>query len=171
MKKLSGTISIAMTLLVGLALGGCATTQTAQEEPSAAPAQTAPAPRPAPAPAPEPHAEAPKPAPEPMREEPTGPDNDYYTVRVGDNLWDISGMPDIYGDPYRWPLIYKANQAKIADADLIYPGQTLTITRGNTPFEIDAAIRHARTRGAWTLGVVEETDRDYLSGGRYARMR
>src|SRR5690606_28961770 len=145
MKKLSASIPFSLIVLAGFALGGCATTQTAQEEPAAAPAQIAPAPRPAPAPAPAPRAEAPRPAPAP---EPSGPADDYYTVRPGDNLWDISAMADIYGDPYRWPLIYKANQDKIADADLIYPGQTLTITRGNTPFEIDAAIHHARTRGA-----------------------
>lgn len=176
MKKLSASIPFSLILLAGFALGGCATTQTAQEEPAAAPAQTSPAPRPAPQPrAPEPRTEAPRPAPAPApapaQPEPTGPADDYYTVRPGDNLWDISGMPDIYGDPYRWPLIYKANQDKIADADLIYPGQTLTITRGNAPFEIDAAIHHARTRGAWTLGVVEETDREYLAGGRYAGAR
>lgn len=169
MKKLSGSISFPLTLLVGLALGGCATTQTTQEEPAAAPARTTPAPRPAPQPrAPEPRTQAPTPAPAP---EPTGPADDYYTVRPGDNLWDISAQGEIYGDPYRWPLIFKANQDKIADADLIYPGQTLTITRGNSPFEIDSAIYHARTRGAWTLGVVEDTDREYLAGGRYARGR
>lgn len=169
MKKLSASIPLSLMLFVGLTLGGCATTQTAQEEPAAAPARTAPAPRPAP----QPQTEAPRPAPAPMQSqpEPTGPDDDYYTVRPGDNLWDISGLPDIYSDPYRWPLIYKANQDKIADADLIYPGQTLTITRGNTPFEIDAAIHHARTRGAWTLGVVEDTDREYLAGQRYAGTR
>lgn len=169
MTNYSGSIPFSLMLLAGLALGGCATTQTSQEEPAPAPAQTAPAPRPAP------KAEAPKPAPAPepeqMQAEPTGPESDYYTVRPGDNLWDISAMPDIYGDPYRWPLIYKANQDRIADADLIYPGQSLMISRGNTPFEIDAAIYHARTRGAWTLGVVEETDREYLSGDRYAGSR
>jgi len=30
--------------------------------------------------------------------------------------------------------------------------------------DIDAAVRYAHTRGAWTLGVTEKTDRDYLTG-------
>jgi len=29
--------------------------------------------------------------------------------------------------------------------------------------EIDAAIRHAKTRGPWSLGVVEDSDRAYLA--------
>lgn len=88
---------------------------------------------------------------------------DYYTVNTGDSLWRISGYDDIYGNPYQWPLIYKANRDKIKDADLIFPGQTLTIRRDSSEAEIDAAIHHARTRGAWSLGVVEQSDLDYLA--------
>jgi LysM repeat protein len=146
--------SVSLTLFVASGLIGCASTQTTQEQPAPAPAETKPAP--APAPAPEPEAKQEMPAPQP-------PANDTYNVVSGDNLWDISKKPSIYDDPYQWPLIYKANQGQINDADLIYPGQVLTITRGNTPVEIDIAVRHARTRGAWSLGVVEQSDRDYLA--------
>lgn len=155
MIKLPSSISLSLTLFVAAGLIGCASTQTTQEQPAPAPAEAKPAP--APAPQPEPMAKK----AEPMNLEP--PPNDTYQVVGGDNLWDISKKPAIYDDPYQWPLIYKANQGQIDDADLIYPGQVLTITRGNTPVEIDAAVRHARTRGAWTLGVVEQSDRDYLS--------
>jgi LysM repeat protein len=99
--------------------------------------------------------------------EPTGPRDDLYQVVQGDHLWGISGRPSIYGDPYRWPLIYRANQNQIQDADLIYPGQLLVIRSGAAQDEIDAAVRHARTRGAWTLGVVEDSDRRYLAGSPY----
>lgn len=160
MKKFSGSFSLSLMMVIAFGLVGCATTQTTQEEPAPAPAERRPAPS-----APEPRAEEPAPQPAPAAE---GPSDDFYTVLPGDHLWGISSQPGVYGDPYRWPLIYKANQDKIEDADLIYPGQVLTITRGNTPFEIDAAIYHARTRGAWTLGVVEETDLAYLRGDRYA---
>jgi len=87
---------------------------------------------------------------------------DSYVVSRGDNLWGISGKSQIYGNPYEWPLIYKANAAQIRDADLIYPGQDLAISRDNSAADVDAAVRHARTRGAWSLGVVEESDRAYL---------
>jgi nucleoid-associated protein YgaU len=85
-----------------------------------------------------------------------------YEVVKGDNLWDISAKPSIYGNPYEWPLIYKANSDKIKDADLIYPGQVLGIDTNPSASEVDAAIRHAKTRGSWSLGVVEESDKAYL---------
>ena len=86
-----------------------------------------------------------------------------YTVQKGDNLWDISAKGSVYGDPYQWPLIYKANRSQIKDADLIYPGQDLNIDRGASSSDVNAAIRHAKSRGAWAIGVVEESDKAYLA--------
>ncbi len=89
------------------------------------------------------------------------PDN--YTVVRGDNLWNISGKSDIYADPYQWPLIFKANRSQIKDPDLIHPGQNFAIDRNASSSEIDAAINHARTRGAWSVGDVEQSDLDFLA--------
>lgn len=86
-----------------------------------------------------------------------------YEVVAGDNLWDISGKSSVYGNPYQWPLIYKNNSGKIQDADLIYPGQMLDINRNPTQSDVDAAVEHARTRGAWSVGSVEESDSAYLN--------
>ncbi|MCJ7645720.1 LysM peptidoglycan-binding domain-containing protein [bacterium] len=47
--------------------------------------------------------------------------------RDRDCLWNIAKKPSIYGDPWKWKRIYKANTDKIKDPDLIYPGQRLTI--------------------------------------------
>ena len=88
---------------------------------------------------------------------------DSYTVIPGDSLWAISGKGDVYGNPYQWPLIYKANRSKIKDADLIYPGQQFDIDRSASAMDINAAIEHARTRGAWSLGVVEDSEMAYLA--------
>ncbi len=87
---------------------------------------------------------------------------DVYAVVKGDCLWCISSKSEIYGSPFKWPLIFKANAGQIRDADLIYPGQELTIERNSSAAAIDAAIQHAKTRGAWALGPVEESDRAYL---------
>ena len=89
--------------------------------------------------------------------------NDSYTVARGDHLWGISSQPRIYGNPYQWPLIYKANSDQIKDADLINPGQVFTINRNASASDVDAAVRHAKTRGAWTLGATEASDKAYLS--------
>ena len=52
-----------------------------------------------------------------------------HTVVKGECLWFIAGYDHIYGNPLQWPLIYKANQHKIKNPDLIYPGQTFIIPR------------------------------------------
>jgi nucleoid-associated protein YgaU len=140
-------------VLVAVALGACAT-QKEKETP--------------PPPAPEaPKAEAPveptaAPAPAPVVAPVSNLPTNYEVVR-GDNLWNIAGQSRIYGNPYQWPLIYKANSGKIKDADLIYPGQNFDINRSASAAEIDAAVQHAKTRGAWSLGTVEPSDKAYLS--------
>jgi hypothetical protein len=90
-------------------------------------------------------------------------DSDQYEVLSGDNLWDISAKSDIYANPYQWPLIYKANRNKINDADLIYAGQLLNIDRDASAADVSAAISHAKTRGAWSIGVTEASDDAYLA--------
>lgn len=107
---------------------------------------------------------APAPAPAPAAPAaPAAPVNDAYVVAPGDCLWCISAKSDIYGDPYQWPVIYRANRTQIKDADLIYPGQELTIERGVSAALRDAAVKHARTRGAWSLGVTEDSDVAFLA--------
>lgn len=85
-----------------------------------------------------------------------------YLVESGDNLWNIAGQDSVYGNPYQWPLIYKANLGQIKDADLIFPGQSFDIPKAKAG-ESAAAIEHAKTRGAWTLGETEASDLDYLA--------
>jgi len=85
-----------------------------------------------------------------------------YLVISGDNLWNIAGQDSIYGNPYQWPLIYKANSGQIKDADLIFAGQYFDIPKAMEA-EAAAAIEHAKTRGAWTVGETEASDLDYLA--------
>jgi len=93
----------------------------------------------------------------------TGTGSGDYQVVSGDNLWDISAKSEIYANPYQWPLIYKANKSQIKDADLIYPGQSLTIDQDATSSDVDAAVSHAKSRGSWSIGTVEASDETYLS--------
>ena len=50
-----------------------------------------------------------------------------YIVRTGDTLWHISRRH--YRKGARWPVIYKANDARIDDPDLIFPCQRFEIPR------------------------------------------
>jgi LysM repeat protein len=127
---------------------GCASQQAAQApQEEKAVAETKPAPAPAPAPA------AAAPAPEMLS----------YNVVRGDHLWGISAKPTIYGNPYQWPLIFKANRDKIQDADVIEPGWVLSIDKNPGRGDIDEAVLHARTRGEWSLSKTEESDTRYLA--------
>lgn len=86
-----------------------------------------------------------------------------YTVMKGDSLWAIAAMENVYANAYYWPLIYKANSDSIEDADLIFPGQELSIVKTPSALDINQAVTHAKSRGAWSVGAVEESDKDYLA--------
>jgi nucleoid-associated protein YgaU len=79
-----------------------------------------------------------------------------YEVERGDNLWAISADDTIYGDPYMWPRIYRANTEQISDPDMIYPKQKLSVpfgvseghylvTRGDFLSKIAAAVYNDAT--------------------------
>ncbi|HEY5719432.1 MAG TPA: LysM peptidoglycan-binding domain-containing protein [Gammaproteobacteria bacterium] len=86
-----------------------------------------------------------------------------YTVVGGDSLWKISGRPQVYANPFQWPLIYKANREQIRDADLIFPGQQFAIDKNPSAAEVSRAVEHAKTRGAWSVGGAEASDAAYLN--------
>ena len=66
-----------------------------------------------------------------------------YTVKKGDTLWGIAAKDYIYGDPWQWPLIYKANIDKIKNPHLIFPNQTFKIPRNITCQDIIKARKEA----------------------------
>jgi nucleoid-associated protein YgaU len=54
----------------------------------------------------------------------------FYTIAAWppDCLWEIAGR--VYGDPFRWPVLYEANRSKLTDPDnpdLLEPGTVLEI--------------------------------------------
>ena len=48
-----------------------------------------------------------------------------HVVDPGDTLWDLARR--YFSDPFRWPEIFDANRASIADPDRIYPAERLVI--------------------------------------------
>jgi len=53
------------------------------------------------------------------------PEAKMYTVKSGDSLSKIA--KEFYGDPMKYPEIFKANQPMLENPDKIYPGQVLRI--------------------------------------------
>jgi len=73
-------------------------------------------------------------AAEPAKKPEIPPLPEYYVVRLieskRDCFWRIAEYPFVYGDPLKWPLLYKANEDKIPnkeDPDLILPGMIMLI--------------------------------------------
>ena len=66
-----------------------------------------------------------------------------YIVKRGDTLWGIAAKDFIYGDPWQWPLIFKANRDKIKNPHLIFPRQNLKIPRDITCQDIIEARKEA----------------------------
>ncbi|MDA8365046.1 MAG: LysM peptidoglycan-binding domain-containing protein [Gammaproteobacteria bacterium] len=149
--KLAGGVKASLFVAMAVTLGACATTPKQETAPpTQTPAATAPA-----------ASSAPQSQPAPA---PSGVVSS-YEVNRGDCLWTIAGQSQIYGNPYEWPLIYKANSAEIKHGpDLIFPGQTFSIERGASSAQVDRAMHYAKTRGAWKLGVEGSADRAYLAG-------
>jgi LysM repeat protein len=139
--KLPGLILLASGLAIGCA-------STTDEAPKEEPVQSQPV------------EVAPEPEPQPVVEQSS---ESSYTVTRGDNLWDISAKPAVYNNPYQWPLIYKKNSDVIKDADLIYPGQELGIDDNPSSADVSNAVEHAKTRGSWSIGVTEDSDKAYLA--------
>lgn len=87
-----------------------------------------------------------------------------YAVVKGDSLWRIAGKSDVYGNPYQWPLIYKANTDKIKHADLIYPKQQFDVMKNPLKTDADAAADYAKHRGAWRGHKADKKDKKFAKG-------
>ena len=83
-----------------------------------------------------------------------------YTVVRGDSLWKIASYDEIYGNPYQWPLIYKANYRIIKNPDLIYVDQRLSIISHPTLRQVELAVDHANNRHSQRSR--RAADREYL---------
>jgi nucleoid-associated protein YgaU len=88
-----------------------------------------------------------------------------YQVTAGDSLWSIAARRDVYGNPLWWPLIYRRNSGRIPDADLLTPGQALTIELNPAADAVNKAVQFAaRREGA--PDKLKQLDAEYLSGAK-----
>jgi nucleoid-associated protein YgaU len=82
-----------------------------------------------------------------------------YAVKRGDNLWIISAKPEIYGNPWLWPLIWQNNLQVIPDPNRLAAGQQLKIRPNPTIDEVVNAVNYAREKAKTSdthVGEVKE---------------
>jgi nucleoid-associated protein YgaU len=65
-----------------------------------------------------------------------------YTVKRRDNLWKIAKMKQHYGRGSMWPVIWRANEKKIPDFDVLRVRLVLAIPKSES--EINKYTRHKR---------------------------
>ncbi|HXC65683.1 MAG TPA: LysM peptidoglycan-binding domain-containing protein [bacterium] len=68
-----------------------------------------------------------------------------YTVAKGDCLWKIAARKDVFGDPWKWPLLFEANRGQISNPDLIQPGWSLAVMAAPTAAQVAQALAFARS--------------------------
>lgn len=73
----------------------------------------------------------------------------HYVVRKGDSLWKIASKPEVLGDAFHWPLLYKQNRDQIEDPDLIEVRQDLNFGEAMTDKQIADAVKKAQETPAY----------------------
>ena len=136
MKQTVKTSFVAFSVLLTLGIiVGCAKRPTIKKEETIV-AQVVEEPTPVPYMTPTPIPPLPTPVP-------TSVPNSYI-IQPGDSLWRVSGDPAVFGDSFRWPLLFKANRDQIIDPDLIEPAQDLTWKHYYARPDVEDAISKAK---------------------------
>lgn len=78
-----------------------------------------------------------------------------YTVKSGDSLWIIAGRPDVYANPWLWPLIWQANTEVIRNPKRLLKGQVLQLPKHPTVQDVVNAVAIARGKRGLTPEIGE----------------
>ena len=70
------------------------------------------------------------------------------TVARGENLWALSARPETYGNPYLWPLIWRANAGAIEKPGQLKRGQKLKVPRYPSLASVASALEYAHSHSA-----------------------
>ncbi len=98
------------------------------------------------------------------------PETFVHVVQPGETLSSISAQPDVYADPYLWPVIYRFNRDQIQNPAVIYPNQRLQI-----PIHVDLETRRSTravecaTEPLIPRGIGESQSSYLLGAGASAR--
>jgi len=99
----------------------------------------------------------------------------YYMVKKGDTLSSISGREDVYGDPLKWPILYRHNMGKIGELQLVKDFLDRELPEGVvlriiTPDEARENLRRKATH-TWAVNVLSATTQQALIPSAIRLMR
>lgn len=85
----------------------------------------------------------------------------YYTVKSGDNLSAIAAREDVYGDPSKWPILYRLNTDELGKLKLgeIFPDRELpegVRLKIISPDEVRENLK-TRVHNLWAVNVLSAT--------------
>jgi len=78
----------------------------------------------------------------------------YYVVRKGDTLKGIAGRNDVYGDPLKWPVLYRFNRDRLA---FVGPDETVPEKKLREGLRLKIPRREEgrkRTERRWIINVL-----------------
>lgn len=82
-------------------------------------------------------------------------DSKRHKVARGESLWTISARPDIYANPWLWPLIWQANRDTVKTPTALRAGQTLKIRANPTVDEVVDAVNFAHQHSGTRINIGE----------------
>jgi hypothetical protein len=99
----------------------------------------------------------------------------YYIVKRGDTLSGISGREDVYGDPLKWPILYRHNMDKMDEVQLVQDFLDRELSEGVelriiTPHEARENLRRKATQ-PWAVNVLSATSQQTLISSAIRLMR
>jgi len=85
----------------------------------------------------------------------------YYTVKSGDSLSAIAAREDVYGDPSKWPILYRLNTDELGKLKLgeIFPDRELpegVRLKIISPDEVRENLK-TRVHNVWAVNVLSAT--------------
>ena len=99
----------------------------------------------------------------------------YYRVKRGESLSSIAAKDRVYGDPLKWPILYRHNMGKIGELQLVQDFLDRELPEGVmlkiiTPDEARENLRGKATH-TWTTNVLSATTQQALISSAIRLMR
>ncbi|MBW2609336.1 MAG: SPOR domain-containing protein [Deltaproteobacteria bacterium] len=100
------------------------------------------------------------------RKEDVREEKGYYIVKEGESLSRIAGREDVYGDPLKWPILYRLNTGKLAKIEKADNPHEKELSKGMklklvSPDEVKKNLMK-RSNNVWVVNVLSSTTKSKI---------